>query len=73
VVVIDDVELHQEPAVQRGIVPALREALPRVQWVVATASSLVASGCEANEVVALRRMPASVHVEVFEGDQATTH
>jgi hypothetical protein len=73
VVLVDDVELHQDRTVRRALVPALREALPRVQWIVATASTEVAAGCEAGDVIALRRMPTSTRVEVYEGELATTH
>jgi hypothetical protein len=73
VALIDDVELHQELSAQRGLVPALREALPRVQWIVTTASTAVALGCEAAEVLALRRMPASRRVELYEGSEAIIH
>jgi hypothetical protein len=72
-ILIDDVDLHQDPAVQRGLVEALRRALPRAQWILGTASAQVAAACEAGEVLALRRMPASARVEVFEGDLAVTH
>ncbi len=73
VILIDEVALHQEPFVQRGLVPALRGALPRVQWILTTSSPEVAAACEPHEVLALRRMPATKRVEVFEGPLATLH
>lgn len=73
VVLIDEVALHQEPHVQRGIVTALRGALPRVQWILTTSSPEVAWACEPYEVIALRRMPSSRRVELFEGPLATLH
>jgi hypothetical protein len=73
VVLVDDVDLHQEPSVQRSLAAALREALPRVQWILTTASMPIALGCDASEVLALRRMPTSNRVELFEGTQAIVH
>jgi len=73
VVLIDDVALHQDHAVLRALAPALREALPRVQWILTTSSPAVASGCEASEIVALRRMPTSQRIELYEGPLATLH
>ena len=73
VVIVDDVELHQDAAAQRGLAAALRVALPRVQWIVTTSSPVVAAGCAAGEVLALRRMPASPRVELHDGDEAILH
>ena len=73
VVLVDDVDLHQEPSVQHALASALREALPRVQWILTTASVPVALGCDASDVIALRRMPTSNRVELFEGMQAIVH
>lgn len=72
-VLIDEVALHQDAAVQRGLVQALRGALPRVQWVLTTASPELVTGCDPAEVVALRRLPSSQRVELFEGQLATLH
>ncbi len=55
IVLIDEVALHLHPALQREIVPRLRAALPRVQWVVSTHSPLVLSGFDSREIVALDR------------------
>jgi hypothetical protein len=73
VVLVDDVDLHQDAAAQRGLAAALRVALPRVQWIVTTSSPAVAAGCAAGEVLALRRMPASPRVELHDGDGAILH
>jgi hypothetical protein len=73
VALIDDAELHLDAAARRGLVPALREALPNVQWVLATASPDIASSCEAGEVLALRRMEGSAQVELYEGELAVVH
>ncbi len=73
VVLIDDVEMHQDIAVQRALVPALRQALPRVQWVLTTSSPEIALGCDGSDVLALRRMPSSDRVELYEGALAVVH
>jgi len=73
VALVDDLELQQDAAFQRRLLPLLRSALPRVQWIVTTASPAIASGCEPHELVALRRMPSSQAVEVHEGPLAVIH
>jgi hypothetical protein len=73
VVLIDDADAHLDLAVQRTLVPSLRAALPRVQWIVTTASPAIAQGCDPTEVLALRRLPASPSVELFDGDLARLH
>lgn len=73
VVLIDDVGLHQETPVARQIAPALRQALPRVQWILTTSSATVASSCETGELLALRRTPPSQRVEIYEGSEAVVH
>jgi hypothetical protein len=73
VILIDEIELHQEPSVARAVVPTLRGLFPRAQWIVSTSSPQVALGCEASDVLALRRMPASSQVEIHEGPLAVIH
>lgn len=73
VIAIDEIDLHQDPAVQERLVHTLREQLPEVQWIVTTASSFVASACDASEVLALRRLPEDEQIELFLGAQARTH
>jgi hypothetical protein len=55
VVAIDDVDVQQDPAPLRLLVPLLRRALPNVQWILTTSSSQLAMACAPGEVVALRR------------------
>jgi AAA domain, putative AbiEii toxin, Type IV TA system len=55
IVLIDEIDLHLHPALQRELVPRLRAALPKVQWVVTTHSPLVLANFDANEIVALDR------------------
>jgi predicted ATP-binding protein involved in virulence len=73
VVLVDDIERQLDLSVQRALAPALRRALPRVQWIVTTASPLITGACDASEVLALRRMEATERVELFEGDLARLH
>jgi len=73
VVTIDEPELHQDNCVQAQLMSALEEALPSVQWLVATASPLVASSVDASAVIALRRSEAGKDVELFSGFEARTH
>jgi hypothetical protein len=54
-VLIDEIDLHLHPSLQRTLVPRLRAALPRVQWVVTTHSPLVLSSFDTAEIVALDR------------------
>jgi predicted ATP-binding protein involved in virulence len=73
VVLVDDAELHLDAAARRGLVPALREALPNVQWIITTASADIASACDAGEVLALKRLEGSAQVELYEGELAVVH
>lgn len=73
VVAIDDVDLHQDMAVQEHIAAALRSALPRVQWILTTSSPIIASNCDAWEILTLRRLPGDERVELFLDEQARTH
>ena len=55
IVVIDELDLHLHPSLQRELVPRLRAALPRVQWIVTTHSPLILSNFDSNEIIALDR------------------
>jgi hypothetical protein len=72
VVLIDEVDLHQDAAVTLKLPAALRSALPSVQWILTTHSPLLASGAAAGEVLALRTSVEG-RVELFAGPSATTH
>lgn len=50
VVLVDEVDLHLHPGFQRVLVPRLREAMPRVQWIVTTHSPLVLASFDRNEI-----------------------
>jgi hypothetical protein len=70
-VLVDDAESQLDPAIQRAMPQLLREALPRVQWVLATASPAVTLGCQPGEVLALRR--DADRIAVHEGTDAVIH
>jgi hypothetical protein len=72
VVLIDEVDLHQDAAVAVRLPAALREALPSVQWIITTSSPLLAAGAAAGEVLALRA-GSEGRVELHAGPSATTH
>jgi hypothetical protein len=55
VVLVDEIDLHLHPSLQRTLVPALRAALPQVQWIVTTHSPLVLSCFDRHEIIALDR------------------
>ncbi|HSS47618.1 MAG TPA: AAA family ATPase [Thermoanaerobaculia bacterium] len=55
IVMLDEIDLHLHPGLQRALVPRLREALPNVQFFVTTHSPLVLSSFDRAELVALDR------------------
>lgn len=73
VILVDDLDAQQDLASQDALPSLLRRALPRAQWIVTTSSPAVASGCDAGEVLALRRMTATGQVEVHQGAGAVVH
>ncbi len=73
VALIDEVDLHQDGAHLARLGPALRAALPGVQWILTTSSAAMAGCSETRDVLALRRTPERNRVEVFVGSEAQTH
>lgn len=73
VVVIDEIDLHQDPAIHPELVNALKAALPHVQWIVTTSASAIAGSCDTRDVLALRRLPEQDRIELFVGSEARTH
>jgi hypothetical protein len=73
VVLLDDAEGQVPLPHQRTLVPRLRRALPRVQWIVTTASPAIAEGAELGDVIAVRRLPGSTKVELYDGTSAILH
>lgn len=73
VVLLDDLEVQQDVASQRALPGLLRKALPRVQWIVTTASPAVTLGCDEGDVLALRRVGEAGGVELHRGAEAVIH
>ncbi|TKC96402.1 hypothetical protein [Polyangium fumosum] len=73
VVLIDDVEIEQPAHRLRTLIPRLRRALPRVQWILTSSSPDVALGCAPGEIIALRRLPGAAAIELHEGEDAVLH
>ncbi|MDI1475190.1 hypothetical protein [Polyangium sp. y55x31] len=73
VVLIDDVEIEQPAHRLRTLVPRLRRALPRVQWILTSSSPDVALGCAPGEIIALRRLPGAAAIELHDGEDAVLH
>jgi predicted ATPase len=65
IVLIDEIDLHLHPTLQRALVPRLRKALPKVQWIVTTHSPLVLANFDVNEIIALDRNEAG-HVRFLD-------
>jgi hypothetical protein len=55
IVLIDEVELHLHPSLQRIVLPRLLESLPSYQFVVSTHAPLVVGSVQDSAVYALRR------------------
>jgi hypothetical protein len=72
-VLIDEIDLHQDEATLQRLLPALRTALPAIQWVLTTSSSAAAGAADTRDVLALRRTFDRNRVEVFVGSEARTH
>ena len=73
VVLVDDLELHLSDAVQLEILDSLRRMLPKVQWIIGTASATLAHTASLGSTVTLRRDPDSSRIELFEGELSLTH
>jgi hypothetical protein len=54
VVLLDEIDLHLHPTWQRRIVPLLRAAFPKLQFIVTTHSPLVLTGFDREEIISLR-------------------
>ena len=73
IALIDDAESNLDPALQRALPALLRQALPRVQWILTTSSLTVTLGCDTADVLALRREPSSGRIELYDGPAAVMH
>lgn len=73
VVVVDDLELNLSDSVQLELLSSLRRILPKTQWIVATASPVLAHAAALGTTVTLRRDAGSDRVEAYEGELSLTH
>lgn len=73
VLLVDEIEMHLQPRVAAGVVDALRGAFPRAQWILTTASPLVAASVDPRELMAVRRLPGQSSVELYAQKLAQTH
>jgi hypothetical protein len=71
-VLIDEVDAGLDALLAGAALNALCVALPNVQWIVTTASSVLASARGASDVIALRRATDD-SVELHVGNSALTH
>lgn len=55
IVLIDEIDLHLHPSLQRKLVPRLRSAMPGVQWIVTTHSPFLLSSFDRRELSLLER------------------
>lgn len=60
IVLIDEIDLHLHPRLQRTLIPRLRRLLPNVQWVVTTHSPLVLASFDQYELVPLEGLSGRV-------------
>jgi hypothetical protein len=58
-VLVDELDLHLHPRWQVGLIPALKQTFPRLQFVVTTHSPMLLAGLEADEIVILEQDPES--------------
>ena len=72
-VLIDDIDLNLSIPVQLELVDRLRRILPKAQWIVSTASPMIAHAVAVGSTVTLRREPGSGQVRVYEGELSLTH
>lgn len=73
VVAIDDADLHQDAHVLAELIPTLRAALLGVQWILTSASPLLAAAAAPGQVLALRRLTEDDPVSLFLDAHARTH
>ncbi|CAM2010109.1 AAA family ATPase [Acanthopleuribacter pedis] len=76
-VLLDEIDLHLHPKLQRIIVPQLRKQLPGVQWIVTTHSPLVIASFDQHELTWLNQegqvTPLDRQVIGFTPDQIIRH
>ena len=55
IVLIDEIDAHMHPVWQQGIVPALSDLFPKIQFIATTHSPLIVGGMEHRQVARLKR------------------
>ena len=58
-VLLDEIDLHLHPLWQTAVIQSIREAFPKLSFVITTHSPLVLFGARAGEIYVLRRDPES--------------
>lgn len=66
VVLLDEIDAHLHPRWKMEIVPSLRRAFPRIQFLAATHEPLCLRGLKAKEIVVMQRDARKVWAEVCE-------
>ncbi|NJK32313.1 MAG: AAA family ATPase [Deltaproteobacteria bacterium] len=56
-VLVDELDLHLHPSWQVGLIPALKQTFPNLQFIVTTHSPMLLAGLEADEIVMLDQDP----------------
>lgn len=73
VVLIDEVDLHQDTATTAALMDVLVEQLPEVQWILTTRSSALLAARDESETLALRKLEQDGGVAVHAGPDAQVH
>jgi hypothetical protein len=73
VVLIDEVDLHQDTATAAALMDVLAQQLPEVQWILTTRSSALLAARDESETLALRRLDEQGGVAVHTGPDALVH
>ncbi len=73
VIAIDDIDQFLSEGVQSQVLACLRGALPRAQWIVATASPSLAHSAGVDALRTLRRGSESGELEIYGGALSLTH
>ena len=60
ILLIDEVEQHLHPSMQRGIIQSLKDLFPGIQILASTHSPLVVQGVEHHEIISLHRSGTGV-------------
>jgi len=58
-VLIDELDLHLHPSWQVGLIPALKQTFPKLQFIVTTHSPMLLAGLEGDEIVMLDQDPST--------------